>query len=168
MVAGYREMGAEIARQVDGPVDAFCAYVGTAGCFLGVTGVLVDHSPDLARVAIEPTESAVLSGHPPGTHRSEGGGVGFVPPLRSPNDFDRVEAVSTDEAMAMARRAARTEGIFSGPSTGANLVVALRMAAELGAGRRVVTVQCDSGLKYLAGDLYRATDGDADSGGTVG
>lgn len=155
MVAGYREMGVEIVEQVDGEVDAFCTYIGTAGCFLGVTEVLAEHHPAVLRVGVEPAESAVLSGGPAGTHRIEGGGLGFVPPLLSPSDLDRVETVSTDEAKAMARRAARTEGIFSGPSTGANLVVALRLAAELGPGRRVVTVQCDSGLKYLAGDLYR-------------
>lgn len=155
MVIGYREMGTEIVAQVDGDIDAFCTYIGTAGCYLGVTQVLSDHHPAVLRVGIEPAESAVLSGRPAGTHRIEGGGVGFVPPLLSLDDLDRVETVSTDESMAMARRAARIEGIFSGPSTGANLVVALRLAAELGPGRRVVTIQCDSGLKYLAGDLHR-------------
>lgn len=158
MVVGYREMGEEIVAQIDGDIDAFCTYIGTAGCFLGVTQVLVDHHPDVLRVGIEPAESAVLSGGDPGTHRIEGGGVGFVPPLLSTSDLDRVETVSTDDAMAMAREAARAEGIFSGPSTGANLVVALRLAAELGPGRRVVTIQCDSGLKYLAGGLYRGED----------
>ncbi|MBY5161445.1 PLP-dependent cysteine synthase family protein [Salsipaludibacter albus] len=154
MVDGYREMGEEIARDLDGPVDAFCSYVGTAGCFLGVTRALVERHPRMLRVAIEPTESAVLSGGEPGTHRIEGGGAGFVPPLLSAGDIDRVETVSTTEAIDMARRAANTEGLFSGPSTGANLLVALRLATELGPGRRVVTVQCDSGLKYLAGGIH--------------
>ncbi len=156
MVAGYHELGEEIARGLDGPVDAFCAYVGTAGCFLGATRALRAHHPRMVRVAIEPAESAVLSGGAPGTHRIEGGGVGFVPPLLSAGDVDRVETVSTRDAIAMARRAARAEGVFSGPSTGANLLVALRLAAELGPGRRVVTVQCDSGLKYLGGPVYDA------------
>lgn len=158
MVVVYREMGEEIVAQVEGDIDAFCTYIGTAGCFLGVTQVLAEHHPNVVRVGIEPTESAVLSGRDAGTHRIEGGGVGFVPPLMSTSDLDRVEMVSTYDAMAMAGLAARTEGIFSGPSTGANLIVALRLATELGPGRRIVTVQCDSGLKYLSGDLYRGQD----------
>ncbi len=156
MLDGYHELGEEITRQLDGPVAAFCSYVGTAGCLVGVTRSLAPQHPGLQRVAIEPTESAVLSGEPPGTHRIEGGGAGFVPPLLSSSDFDRVETVSTDQASDMARRLARTEGIFSGPSTGANVVVALRLATELGPGHRVVTVQCDSGLKYLGGDVHRS------------
>jgi cysteine synthase A len=103
---------------------------------------------------IEPAESAVLSGSPPGTHRIEGGGVGFRPPLLKPGLYDEVATVSTDDAFAMARRAAREEGLWTGPSGGANLVVALRLARRLGAGRRVLTIQPDSGLKYLAGELY--------------
>lgn len=154
MLDGYAELGQEVVDQLDGPVDAFCCYIGTAGCFVGATRVLRQAHPAMQRVAIEPAESAVLSGRSPGIHRIEGGGVGFVPPLLSPDDHDRVEVVSTADAMAMARRAAREEGVFSGPSTGANLVVALRLAAELGAGHRVVTVQVDSGLKYLAAGLH--------------
>ncbi|HKJ57317.1 MAG TPA: PLP-dependent cysteine synthase family protein [Nitriliruptoraceae bacterium] len=154
MLDGYRELGVEVSSQLEGSVDAFCSYVGTAGCFLGATRALREHHPAMQRVGIEPAESAVLSGGQPGTHRIEGGGIGIVPPLLSPDDLDRVEVVTTDDAFAMARRAARREGIFSGPSTGANLVVALRLAAELGPGHQVVTVQCDSGLKYLAGGLH--------------
>jgi cysteine synthase A len=98
----------------------------------------------------------VLSGRPPGTHRIEGGGAGFRPPLLGDDDVDEVVAVSTQDAFAMARRAAREEGLFSGPSTGANVVAALQVAGSLGPGRRVVTVQVDSGLKYLAGAVYAA------------
>ena len=96
----------------------------------------------------------MLAGGKPGTHRIEGGGAGFWPPQLTRDDLDAIEAVSTDDAMAMARRAAREEGLWSGPSTGANLVAALRVARELGEGRRVVTVLVDSGLKYLGGSLY--------------
>ena len=109
---------------------------------------------DVARVAVEPAESAVISGEPAGTHRIEGGGVGFIPPNLTPDTYDRVEKVSTADAFAMARRAATEEGIWTGPSGGANLVAALRLARELGPGSRVVTIQPDSGLKYLGGDLY--------------
>jgi cysteine synthase A len=151
---GYRGIGHEIVEQLDAPVAAFCAYVGVGGCFRGVTEVLSAHYPGVGRVAVEPAESAVLSGGRPGTHRIEGGGVGFVPPLLAEGGFDRVEAVSTDDAFAMARWAAVTEGVWSGPSFGANLTAALRLAEELQPGERVVTVQPDSGLKYLGGDVY--------------
>jgi cysteine synthase A len=96
----------------------------------------------------------VLSGGAPGTHRIEGGGSGFWPPLLRPEDVDRVVAVPEREAFATARRAARELGVFSGPSTGANPVAAFRLAGELGPGATVATVEVDSGLKYLAGDLY--------------
>ena len=154
MVAGYLGLGEELVAQVPGPIDAFCSYVGTAGCFLGVSRALRAAYPDIARVAVEPAESAVLSGGSPGIHRIEGGGAGFVPDLLVPSDFDDVIAISTADAFAMARRAARTEGIFSGPSTGANLLAALAVARRLGPGGRVVTIQVDSGMKYLAGAVY--------------
>ncbi len=156
MLAGYRGMGEEILAQLDGRVDAWVAYVGTAGCFLGVGAALRDRLPGVRRVAVEPGESAVLSGRPAGTHRIEGGGTGFVPPLLDiARDVDEVRPVPQEEAFAMARRAAREEGVWSGPSTGANLVAALAVARELGPGHRVVTAAVDSGLKYLGGPLYR-------------
>jgi cysteine synthase A len=108
----------------------------------------------MTRVAVEPAESAVISGEPAGTHRIEGGGVGFIPPNLMPHTYDRVEKVSTADAFAMARRAAVADGVWTGPSGGANLVAALRLARELGPGSRVVTIQPDSGLKYLGGDVY--------------
>jgi cysteine synthase A len=154
MVDGYGAMADELVEQLEGPVDAFCAYVGTAGCFTGVGRRLREHVPGVRRVAIEPAESPVLSGGAPGTHRIEGGGSGFWPPLLREDDFDEVRTVSTEDAIAMARRAARDEGLWSGPSTGANITVALELAHELGSGKRVVTPLVDSGLKYLSGDLY--------------
>jgi cysteine synthase A len=155
---GYREIGAEIVDALDGPIDAMCAYVGVGGCFVGVAETLRARWPAIQRIAVEPAESAVLSGGKAGTHRIEGGGVGFVPPhMSAPDIFDGVETVSTADAFAMARRAALEEGIWTGPSGGANLVAATRLAARLGSGRRVVTIQPDSGMKYLAGDLFTAT-----------
>jgi cysteine synthase A len=156
MVDGYRRLGTELLEQLPGPpqMAAFCGYIGTAGCFLGTTSALRAELPTLHRVAVEPAESAVLSGRPAGTHHIEGGGIGRWPPQLHETDVDEVMAVPEAEAFAMAREAARTEGIFSGPSTGANLVAALRLARRLGPGNRVVTVQVDSGLKYLSGDLY--------------
>ncbi len=155
MIEGYRQLGTEIIEQLPGTVDALCLYVGTAGCFLGVSRELRTVYPLLHRVAVEPAESAVLSGRAAGTHRIEGGGAGFVPDLLERADFDEVLAVSTADAFAMARRAARVEGLFSGPSTGANITAALAVAERLGPGRTVVTIQVDSGLKYLSGDVFQ-------------
>jgi cysteine synthase A len=151
---GYREIGREILEQLVEPIESWCAYVGVGGCFVGVGEVLRSRWSEVARVAVEPSESAVISGEPAGTHRIEGGGVGFVPPQLPPEAYDEVIAVPTADAMAMARRAAREEGIWSGPSTGANLVAALELARRLGEGARVATVQVDSGLKYLSGEVY--------------
>ena len=152
---GYRTIGDEILEQLDGQIHAACVYVGVGGCLLGLTGALRERWPTLQRIAVEPDESAVLSGDPPGVHRIEGGGVGFVPPHLVGETLDGIERVSTADAVAMARTVAVTEGVWSGPSGGANLVAALRTARRLGPGHRVVTVQPDSGLKYLAGDLYQ-------------
>lgn len=154
MVEGYEQMGREIVAVLPG-ADAFCAYVGTSGCFLGVTRSLRKSWPDIHLTVVEPAESAVLSGHPAGTHRIEGGGVGFVPPQLTPDHYNEVIAVSTADAFARARAAAREWGVFSGPSTGANLVAAEQIATRLGPGSTVVTVQVDSGLKYLGGGLFR-------------
>jgi cysteine synthase A len=154
MLDGYSALGRELLDQLEGRIDAFCGYIGTAGCFVGVTRALRAELPELLRVAIEPAESAVLSGGAPGTHRIEGGGAGFWPPLLEREDYEEVQAVSTGDAFAMARRAASEEGLWSGPSTGANLIVALELARRLGPEARVVTPLVDSGMKYLAGDLY--------------
>ena len=154
MIEGYRGLGQEILEQLDDPPDAFCAYAGTAGCFVGVTRELRAAVPSLHRVAVEPAESPALSQGRSGTHHIEGGGAGFWPPLLDRDDLDEVMTVPEAEAFAMARRAAREEGLFSGPSTGANVTAALALAQRLGPRRRVVTVQVDSGLKYLAGTLY--------------
>jgi cysteine synthase A len=157
MIVGYQRLGAELLEQVPGRIDALCLYIGTAGCFLGVSRALRGVHPAMHRIAVEPAESAVLSGRPAGTHRIEGGGVGFRPDLLEVGDIDEVIAVSTDDAIAMARRAAREEGIFSGPSTGANLLAALEVAQRLGPGHRVVTIQVDSGLKDLSGPTFAPT-----------
>jgi cysteine synthase A len=154
MIDGYRALGRELLEQLEGTVDAFCAYVGTAGCFVGTTRELRQTLPELHRVLVEPAESPAISEGRKGTHRIEGGGAGFWPPLLGRTDFDEVVTVTSADAFAMARRAAREGGVFSGPSTGANLIAALATARRLGAGKRVATVQVDSGLKYLAGDVY--------------
>jgi cysteine synthase A len=156
MLDGYAALGAELLAQLEGRIDAFCGYIGTAGCFVGVTRVLRRELPEILRVGIEPAESPVLSGGEAGTHRIEGGGAGFRPPLLEDDDLAEVQAVATADAFSMARRAAVEEGLWSGPSSGANLIVALELARRLGPGTRVATTLVDSGLKYLGGDLYAA------------
>lgn len=152
----YGRMADEIRAQVGGPVAAFVQSVGTAGSLRGIATGLRVHDPDVRVVAVEPAESAVLSGGPSGSHKIEGTGIGFVAPMWRDGLADEVVAVSTAEAMAMARRLAREEGIFAGTSTGANVAAALRVAARLGPGRPVVTVAADTGMKYLSTELYRA------------
>ncbi len=151
---GYLGIGTELVDQLDGEIHGAVAYVGVGGAYTGLSRPIRDRWPDVIRTVVEPTESAVISGNPPGTHRIEGGGVGFVPRLITPDSHDRIEAVSSDEAFATARTVARTEGVWTGPSGGASIAAAVRLARELGPGHRVVTLQPDSGLKYLSGDLY--------------
>jgi cysteine synthase A len=154
-IVGYRGIGEEIVAQLDGEIHGACMYVGVGGAFIGTTTAVMKAWPNVIRTIVEPAESAVIAGKQAGTHHIEGGGVGFVPPLITPDLYDRTDAVSTKDAFATAREVARTEGIWTGPSGGANILSATRLARELGPGHRVVTVQPDSGLKYLAGDLYR-------------
>ncbi len=154
-IGGYIPMGEEIWSQTSGQVDAFVHTVGTAHSIHGVTRALRKHRDDVRIVAVEPAESAVLSGGPSGKNRIEGIGIGFVPPLWEPDAVDAIEVVSADEAFSMARRLAREEGLFAGASSGANVVAALRLAAELGPDATVVTILCDSGLRYLSTDVHR-------------
>lgn len=154
-IAGYHPLGEEIWRQTDGAVDAFVHSVGTAASLLGVAAVLKRRKPGAAIVAVEPAESAVLSGGAPGPHKIEGIGIGYLPPLWDPALVDDVLAVGTDDAKAMARRLAKEEGLFAGTSSGANVLAAIRVAERLGPGRTVVTLMVDSGLKYLGTDVYR-------------
>jgi cysteine synthase A len=113
------------------------------------------HNASLHVVAVEPAESAVMSGGAPGAHRIEGTGTGRLVPMWDPSLANEIEAVSTEEAEAMARRLAKEEAIFAGTSTGANLVAALRVAKRLGTGATIVTLVCDHGLKYISTELYR-------------
>ena len=145
----YRALADEIWTQTGGRIDAFVQSVGTAGSLRGTAEGLRAHDPAVRIVAVEPAESAVLSGGPSGAHKIDGVGAGFVVPLWRADLADRIEPVSTDEAVAMALRLAREEGLFAGTSTGANVVAALRVAGGLGPGATVVTVACDTGMKYL-------------------
>ena len=154
-VAGYRPLGDEIWNQAGGRVHAFVHAVSTAHSIHGVTEALWAHDPGIEIVAVEPEESAVLSGRPTGSHTIEGIGIGFIPPLWNPSLVTRIETVSTDDAKAMARRLATDAAVFAGTSTGANVVAAVRVAQRLGPGATVVTIVVDSGLRYLSTDVYR-------------
>ncbi len=151
-IRGYEDIGTEIRAQLDRPVDVFCGAVGTAGMLMGVSNVL--RADGTRIVALEPASAPLLSKGQRGTHRVEGIGIGMVPPLLRPDAYHEVCAVDEADARAMARRLAREEGIFAGISSGLNVAAAVQIAQELGPGHTVVTVACDSGMKYLAGDLY--------------
>jgi cysteine synthase len=148
-LVGYRAMADEVWTQTGGRIDALVQSVGTAASLRGLAERLREHDPRIRVVAVEPAESAVLSGGAPGGHKIDGVGAGFVVPLWHDRIADAIEPVSTAEARAMALRLAREEGLFAGTSTGANVVAALRVAAALGADATVVTVMCDTGMKYL-------------------
>ena len=150
---GYKNIGSEILEQIDRNIDAFCGGVGTAGMLMGVARML-RISGGTRIVALEPAGSAVISTGTAGTHHVEGVGVGFVPPLFDRDLCDDVRGIDEAEARDMARKLAKEEGIFAGTSTGMNLVGAIRLGRELGPGNVVATVACDTGLKYLNGDLY--------------
>ena len=154
-VAGYHPLGEEIHAGTSGEVDAFVHCVGTGASSRGVATVLKRRKPGVRILAVEPAESAVLRGGPAGPHKIEGVGIGYLPPLWDPTLMDEVVAVGTDEAKAMTRRLAREEALFSGTSSGANVVAAIRVAERLGPGSRVVTLMADSGLKYVGTDVYR-------------
>jgi cysteine synthase A len=159
--AGYHSLGEELWQQSGGRVDAFVQAVGTAHSIHGSAHALKLHNPRLEVIAVEPAESAVLSGRPPGAHNIDGIGIGFVPPLWRRAEVDEILAVPTAQAKAMARRLAREEGVFAGTSTGANLVAALAVAQRLGPKATVATIAVDSGLRYLSTDVFRAGTGGA-------
>jgi cysteine synthase A len=154
--AGYHPLGEELWEQSGGRLDAFVQAVGTAHALHGTAHALRRHNPRLHVTAVEPAESAVLSGRASGSHHIEGIGIGFLPPLWRRDEVDGIEAVATDDAEAMARRLAQQEAVFAGTSSGANVVAALRVAARLGADATVGTIIVDSGLRYLSTDVFKA------------
>jgi len=149
-LAAYHEMAEEIWSQTTGRVDGFVQSVGTAASLRGIAEALRRHNDRTRIVAVEPAESPVLSGGPTGAHKIDGIGAGYVVPLWQADIADRIERVATEEAKAMALRLAREEGLFAGTSTGANVVAALRLAEDFGPGATIVTIMCDTGMKYLS------------------
>ncbi len=156
-----RTTAEEIWRDTGGEVDALISGVGTGGTLTGVASVLKARRPGFRAVAVEPADSPVLSGGAPGPHKIQGLGAGFVPSILDTALIDEVIRVTNDEAMAMARRAAREEGLFVGISSGAALHAALAVAARPeSAGKRLVVVIPSFGERYLTSDLYRDLLGD--------
>jgi cysteine synthase A len=153
-LVGYADIGHELVEQI-GRIDAFVGAVGTAGMLVGVSTALRQAGAATRIVALEPATSPVLTAGKSGPHRVEGTAAGFRPPHLIEGSFDEARAIDEDEGRAMVRRAAKEEGVFAGTSTGLNLVGALQVARELGPGKVVATVAVDTGLKYLAGDLYK-------------
>jgi cysteine synthase A len=153
----YHAMAREIIDVLGKDIAEFVMGVGTGGCFSGNAEVLKEEVPGVRCIPIEPAGVRALSGGDiSGTHRLEGIGTGFVPAITRLDLADEIIAVSNEDAYATARRLAREEGIFGGITSGANVWVAMQRARVIGPGKKIVTVICDSGLKYLNGDLYKA------------
>jgi cysteine synthase len=153
-VTGYMGIGQELVELTCGALDAFCGGVGTAGMLTGVSKALKAAGCHARIVALEPASAALLTTGKGGAHRVEGIAPGFVPAHLTPGVYDEARAVDESEARLMARRLAKEEGLFAGTSSALNVVAALQLARELGPGKVVATVAVDTGLKYLAGDLF--------------
>lgn len=162
---GYANIGRELAEQV-GQVDAYIGAVGSGGMLVGVSQALKaahlrsashggEAGPQTRIIALEPSTSPFLTTGKGGPHRVEGTAAGFWPPHLTRDMFDEVRVIDENEGRAMAKRVAREEGVFAGTSSGVNIVAAIDLARELGSGKVVATVAVDTGLKYLAGDLYK-------------
>lgn len=149
-IKGYYSLGEEIWKQTNGKVDAFVHCIGTSASINGISTILRRYNPNVNIIAVEPKESPVLSTGVSGAHGIGGIGIGFEPPLWKYVTVDKVLSVSTEEAKNMSVRLAQEEGLFTGTSSGANVVASLKLAKELGPGKSVVTLLIDSGLKYLS------------------
>ncbi|QGQ98014.1 cysteine synthase A [Paenibacillus psychroresistens] len=145
----------EAIESLDGKLDAFISGVGTGGTITGAGEVLKQRFPDIRIIALEPENSPVLSGGKPGPHKIQGIGAGFVPSILNTEIYDEIILVSNDDAFATARRAAKEAAILGGISSGAAIFAALKVAKELGKGKRVVAVIASSGERYLSTPLYQ-------------
>ncbi len=146
--------GQEIIEQMDGDIHAFVAGVGTGGSISGVGAVLKEKVPAVRVIAVEPAGAAVLSGKEAGISYIEGIGAGFVPDTLDRAVVDEVRTIADDDAFDMARRLAREEGVLVGISAGANVHMAVEVAAGMAPGQKVVTILCDSGLRYLSARVF--------------
>ncbi|WP_039043130.1 cysteine synthase A [Sporosarcina sp. ZBG7A] len=146
--------GPEIADALD-KVDAFVSAVGTGGTITGVGSVLKERFPDIKIIAVEPTDSPVLSGGQPGPHKIQGIGAGFIPGVLDTDIYDEITQVTNEESYEYARKMAKEEGILGGVSSGAAVFAALKAAKELGKGKTVVAILASNGERYLSTPLYQ-------------
>lgn len=153
-LTGYMGIGRELLEQTGGGLDAFCGAVGTGGMLRGVAMALREGGSRARVVALEPATSPAMTKGFGGAHRVEGTATGSIPPHMTDKPYDEARAIDEEEARTMARRLAREEGLFVGTSSALNVVAAIQLARELGPGKVVTTVAVDTGLKYLAGDLF--------------
>lgn len=144
----------EIWDALDGKVDAFVAAVGTGGTITGCGGLFKEKNPAVKVIAVEPAGSPVLSGGDPGPHKIQGIGAGFIPKVLNRTILDRVITVTDDEAYQTAKLLSKQEGLLVGISAGANVFAAQKVADELGAGKNVVTILCDTGERYISIEKY--------------
>ena len=156
--AHYLSTGPEVIRQAGGQIDVFCDFAGTGGSFAGCTAAFKEHNPDIKCFVVEPEGAAILAGQPVTypNHRIQGGGYAMSHlPMLNPSHVDGYLQVSDRQAVAMARRLAREEGIFAGFSSGANVAAAVKLLETSFKGKTAVVLICDSGLKYLSTDLWK-------------
>ncbi len=149
--------GKEIVEQMD-QLDAFISGIGTGGTITGAGEVLKEKFSDIKIYAVEPTDSPVLSGGKPGPHKIQGIGAGFVPEVLNTTVYDGIIKIDNEEAFEHARRAGREEGILCGISSGAAIAAALKVAKELGKGKKVLAILPDNGERYLSTALYQFED----------
>jgi cysteine synthase A len=150
---GYAGIGLELLEQI-GTLDVFCGAVGTGGMLAGVARALRAGGSAARIVALEPASSPAMTSGGSGAHRVEGIATGRIVPHMAGKPYDEARAVDETEARVMAKRLAREEGLFVGTSSALNITAAIQIAKELGPGKTVATVAVDTGLKYLAGDLF--------------
>lgn len=147
--------GPEIVEAMGDQLDAFVSGIGTGGTITGAGQVLKEKYPDILLVAVEPTDSAVLSGGKPGPHKIQGIGAGFVPDVLDTEIYGEIIQVTNDQSYETARRAAREEGILGGVSSGAAIYAALQLAKRLGKGKKVLAIIPSNGERYLSTPLYQ-------------
>lgn len=153
-----RTTGKEIVEQMSEGLDAFVAGIGTGGTITGAGQVLKQNFDNVKIYAVEPVDSPVLSGGKPGPHKIQGIGAGFIPDILDTKVYDEVIQISNDQAFEYARRAAKEEGILGGISSGAAICAALKVAKELGAGKKVLAIIPSNGERYLSTPLYQFED----------
>ena len=152
--SGYKPLGMEIAQKLDGELDLFCSAVGTGAALMGSYDGLVESHVQVDLIAFEPLQSPFLTTGKGGPHLVEGIGVGFEPPFLDRSKLKQIRAIDQKQAVKMCQRLARKEGLFCGGSTGLNVVAAIELAKEIGPGKRIVTLGCDNGMKYLGSHIY--------------